>query len=206
MQCFFMNNYHSLFKYLILLCCLSGCHDTSDENSLPNYWDTKDSISVQATDTSQGNLEHIHSTNEIHESLQTNSIISLENWRIEDFIINKKDQNSSSIKRTMEAIRDEWESAPNPIIARFRGCDFGDYFHLNFEDAQGNIFDFGFGDNAFGQIELYNTENFEDNPNYLNKKFEIYWSWKITTFPCCDGEFDQVEAYIPSITNLVLTH
>lgn len=192
--------------YSILFCSLISCQNTSDDKSSLNDLDVHDSISVQIIDSSERNQEQINSTNDLHDSLQTNAIISVKNWRIEDFIINKKDQNSSSINRTMEAIRDEWESAPNPIIARYRGCDFGDYFHLNFEDTQGNIFDFGFGDNAFGQIELYNTENFEDNPNYLNKKFEIYWSWKITTFPCCDGEFDQVEAYIPSITNLVLTH
>lgn len=43
-----------------------------------------------------------------------------------------------------------------------------------------------------------------DNPTYLNKKFKIHWKWKITTFPCCEGEYQTVKAYQPSIIKLEL--
>lgn len=80
----------------------------------------------------------------------------------------------------------------------------GDYFHLNFEDVNGKTYDFGFGDNNLGEFVLCNEPQFETNHKYLNRTFRIYWNWKITKFPCCDGDYEIVEAYIPSITKLEL--
>lgn len=93
----------------------------------------------------------------------------------------------------------------NPIIASYQGNSISDYFHLNFKDEHNQIYDFGFGNNNFGDYKLFDKSNdYKDNPKCLNKKFEIYWEWKVTTFPCCSGAYESVEAYLPSIVTLKL--
>ena len=83
------------------------------------------------------------------------------------------------------------------------GCDVFDYFHLNFQDDKGTEYDFGFGNNQLGDYTLCN-EDITDNKKYLGKTFLLYWNWEISRFPCCEGEYNTVEAYLPSITKLEL--
>ena len=90
-------------------------------------------------------------------------------------------------------------------VSSYEGNYFGDYHHIEFEDANGKRYDFGFGNNNFGDILLYfDDEQMNDNPKYLGKSFKIFWEWKISSFPCCSGEYESVEAYLPSITKLKL--
>ena len=131
-------------------------------------------------------------------------LISVQDWKIDDFIIQAKYKKSESVRRLIEHEKEEWKNVKSPIIANFQRSDFGDYFHLIFKDANGIEYDFGFGMNNFGEYKLYDEPYYNDNPKFLGKTFKVYWNWKITTFPCCDGEYDPVEAYLPSITNLEL--
>lgn len=131
-------------------------------------------------------------------------LISVQDWKIEDFIIDKKDKNNKSLISNLEYDKEEWKNVKNPIIATYQGCDFGDYFHITFQDADGINYDFGFGNNHFGEYILYDKTQYVDNPKYLGKKFKVYWNWKISNFPCCDGEHESVKAYHPSITKLEL--
>jgi len=99
-----------------------------------------------------------------------------------------------------------WKNVANPLIAVYKGNDFGDYHHIEFEDSNRKSYDFGFGNNDFGDIWLYsNDEQMNDNPQYLDKSFKMFWEWKISSFPCCSGEYEIVEAYIPSIIELIET-
>ncbi|MCB9223622.1 MAG: hypothetical protein H6582_05530 [Crocinitomicaceae bacterium] len=97
-----------------------------------------------------------------------------------------------------------WKDYPNTINVRYVGNEFGDYFHLMFEDSLKEVYDFGFGDNDFSGLELYDEDTFEDNPKYLNKWFELSWEFKISAYPCCDGEYNSTIGLQPSITDLKL--
>jgi hypothetical protein len=135
---------------------------------------------------------------------KTEELISVSNWKIDDFIVKKKDRSSAGVRAQIEYTKEQWENVKNPFVATYQGCDFGDYFHLTFQDTEGNYYDFGFGDNNYEPYQLFDDTDYADNPNYLNKTFKIYWNWKITTFPCCEGEYNSVESYQPSITKLEL--
>lgn len=129
---------------------------------------------------------------------------SIKNWSTVDFIISEKYKSSTSLRNLIEYTREEWKNVPSPFKAVYTGCYIGDYFHLNLEDARGKSYDFGFGNNNYGDILLFDTIAYDSNRKYLRKSFLIHWSWKISKFPCCDGEYDNVEAYYPSITKLEL--
>ena len=91
----------------------------------------------------------------------------------------------------------------NPFVSTYLGNDFGDYHHIEFKDDKGKKYDFGSGNNNYGEIELFDKE-LDDNPKYIGKSFKIYWDWEISSFPCCSGEYDLVEAYLPSIKKIEL--
>lgn len=104
---------------------------------------------------------------------------------------------------------EQWRKVKNPLVATYTGNFIGDYFHLGFTDANGNMYDFGNGNNSFhGKNEeeyyqLYDTEkDFTDHLAFLNKEFTIHWEWKLSKFPCCEGEYDIVEEKRPSIVRL----
>ena len=99
----------------------------------------------------------------------------------------------------------EWADVPNPFIAVYKGNSFGDYHHIEFEGENGEYYDFGDGNNSYGDCELFfDDDQFTDNPKYLNKTMVVYWEWKTSTFPCCEGDYTLTTAKIPSIVNLEL--
>lgn len=106
-----------------------------------------------------------------------------------------------ALERHLAALEEEWSTVPNPVQATYRGAEFGDYFHLSFETADGKWLDFGDGDNTIGGIELYN-QDFESNPALEGKQFKITWEWKESSFNCCEGTMDAVKAKTPSITSI----
>ncbi len=110
-----------------------------------------------------------------------------------------------SLQNYVDYLKVEWGDVASPFQAKYVGNVFGDYFHLMFEDTLGNMYDFGDGFNDFGKYDLIlNDEQLTDNPKYLNQTFLIYWDWRKSTFPCCDGNMEVKRTEIPSILKLAL--
>lgn len=124
--------------------------------------------------------------------------------KAEDLLIECSPEIKESVLAYLEYTIEEWSATPKTISAVYKGNDFGDYFHLTFEDMKGKDYDFGFSENNFGKYSLYSGEQYEDNLDYLNKNFEVTWDWKKATFPCCEGSYNEASAYLPTITNLKL--
>lgn len=185
----------AIFLFSILVAC-SG-------NDAPAH--QRDTLQPHVTDSSRSLVDTV--SNEAMDSVQlldTTLHDSIKKWSTTDFIISKKHKSSTPLRNLIEHTREEWKNVPNPFTAVYRGCDLVDYFHLNFEDTLGKSHDFGFGENNLGSFKLFNGDNFRDNPKYLNKTFIVYWDWKPSKFPCCDGDYENVEAYYPSIIKLEL--
>lgn len=127
------------------------------------------------------------------------------NWKVDSLIIECPEGYREALIQDLQYTQDHWRGTENPMTATFTGVDFGDYFHIDFEDSTGKSFDFGFGNNDFGKYELIDdTDQMIENKEYFNKQFKIYWEWKISEFPCCSGEYELVKAYQPSIVGLEL--
>ena len=137
-----------------------------------------------------------------HPAVQTPAGLTAES-SIEGFILKCSKEVKEELTAELSYQRSEWAKIPNPIIATYTGVEIGDYFHLSFEDADQKGYDFGFGNNDYGAYELI-TQQDESNPAFLNKTFKVFWEWKLSTFPCCSGGFEMVEAYQPSIVKLEL--
>ena len=143
-------------------------------------------------------------------------VFSFENNRIEnngpnrineliDIDTNLTKTNKSEYRNIMVNDIELWKNLANPLIVKYTGSEFGDYFHIYFEDTNGMEYDFGFGNNNYGNYKLYeNPGPLLDNPIYLNKSFKLYWKWKLSTFPCCDGEYNPTKGLQPSIIKLEL--
>ncbi len=110
-------------------------------------------------------------------------------------------KHSPGVQVHLDQLKEEWSAVPNPLVAKFAGSEFGDYFHLTFEDAQGRMYDFGDGKNNLGQMVLYDAD-FISNPAHVGKEFRISWDWKKSSFYCCEGEMNTVEAQVPSIVGI----
>ncbi|AUP79466.1 SH3 domain-containing protein [Flavivirga eckloniae] len=123
-------------------------------------------------------------------------------WSINDFIVEYPKNYETEVKSNIEYERGQWKGVPNPFIATYRGNYIGDYHHIDFEDSDGRIYDFGFGQNDFGSISLFDKKELNDSPEYLGKSFKIFWEWKMSSFPCCSGDYETVKAYLPSIVKL----
>ncbi|MBK7573623.1 MAG: hypothetical protein IPI10_19255 [Bacteroidetes bacterium] len=184
------------FVCFFFISCQSSPNSSSNSDSTSLHNDSAlsvtDSVSDKQSDTT---------TTSVPDSF---ALLSVTNWTIDDFITDKKYRSYEALRNTTAYNKEEWKDVKSPIVATYKGCDVGDYFHLNFEDVNGKTYDFGFGDNNLGEFVLCNEPQFETNHKYLNRTFRIYWNWKITKFPCCDGDYEIVEAYIPSITKLEL--
>ncbi|MBL7747600.1 MAG: hypothetical protein JNM19_09260 [Chitinophagaceae bacterium] len=109
------------------------------------------------------------------------------------------------MRRHIEWLREEWQNVPNPMTAIYQGNDFGDYQHILFKAENGVEYDFGQANNRYGPYKLYEPSGqYEDNPEFLGKKFKVYWDWVVSDFFCCEGEYGKARAYLPSITKLEL--
>lgn len=185
----------TIFPLTLLIAC-SG-NDTSvheDDKLQSRLTDSIISPGVTVADTGLDSVQNADSV----------FIQSIKNWSTADFIISEKYKSFASLRNLIEHTREEWKNVQSPFKAVYTGCNIGDYFHLSFEDTQGKSYDFGFGNNNYGDILLFDTVAYESNRKYVGRSFRIHWTWKISKFPCCDGEYDNVEAYYPSITKLEL--
>lgn len=209
----------ALFFQLLIAILICSCNNSSTENN-------DHSFQIETSDTSvinNPNGDSINDFQKIHNVAKENndSIItpmhsikvndkvlkrnSIDNWSIDDFIIKCPESYKGELKSDIEYVKEQWKNVETPIIVFYRGNDFGDYFHLNFEDENGKKYDFGFGNNSYGEYVLFeNSGHYEDVAKYLDKKFKVHWDWRASSFPCCSGEYEVVEAYLPSITKLEL--
>lgn len=183
----------SLLFMIAFACCSCGDSSTGDDtNADPSPDSVVNNVSIDTTHQSDT-------------AVNTDSVglRAVGDWKTADFIVTEKYKSSESVKRTIEWEVEEWKNVKSPLVAVYKGCDMGDYFHLNFEDSNGKSYDFGFGNNQFGEYTLCDKD-INDNPKYTGKQFLVYWNWEISSFPCCNGDYDLVEAYLPSITKLEL--
>lgn len=122
-----------------------------------------------------------------------------------DYIISCPSVYETELIQYVDALREEWREVPNPLFVRYRGYEIGDYHHILFEDDNGNNYDFGPGNNDFGELQsLFEDYNFVYNPEDEDPLYRLFWRWKVSTFPCCSGEYELVEAYIPSVIQIEL--
>lgn len=199
---------NTINPFLFAAVLFISCNNASKESNTK-----QDSIKKANGDTNKTVADTVNAPQSLTEEkkdilpaskAKNKEVQSVKEWKTDDFIVKEKDRSSEALRRTIEYEREQWKAVTNPFVATYRGCDIGDYFHLNFEDRTGKNYDFGFGSNNYGDYMLFTPLNYMDNPEYLGKSFRIYWSWKVSTFPCCDGEYDMVEAWLPSITRLEL--
>jgi hypothetical protein len=135
----------------------------------------------------------------------TPSFLNGNKLKTDDYIKHYPANQTAALRRQMEWLRKKWKNVPNPIAATYQGNDFGDYHHILFKAAHGVIYDFGQAKNSYGQYELHELSGqYNDNPEFLGKKFKVYWDWKLAEFLCCNGAYGKAKAYLPAITKLEL--
>ena len=112
-------------------------------------------------------------------------------------------KNDPRTKAYVDDLKETWKDYPSEFTATFTRAEFGDYFHLVFEDNKGNQLDFGNANNYFSEYNLILESNYA-NSNYLNKKFKLKWDWLPSNFNCCEGNMDEMVANVPTIMSLEL--
>ncbi len=133
-------------------------------------------------------------------SKKTNRVHS---WDINQFIVECSQGYRNELIQDVQYIKSQWEHTKNPLVVSYQGSDIGDYLHIIFQDSKGNHYDFGSGNNNYSDVKLFkDTLDYIDNPTSINKRFKIYWDWKVSSFPCCSGAYEMVKAYQPSIIKI----
>lgn len=153
------------------------------------------------------------------EAIDDHPVFRFENNRIENNGPNRKAEGNSPEDYLFQCppdIREElladlthqidnWKSVPKELVATYLGTEIGDYFHVLFQDESGKEYDFGSGNNNFGEFELFlDGMDYEANSSLKGKQFRIFWDWEVAEFPCCSGEYEFVQAYQPSVIRLEL--
>ena len=87
------------------------------------------------------------------------------------------------------------------IIATYLGASFNDYYYFPFKAQDGTYFDFAYGKNILGDIQ-FDHYDAEMKSELIGKKFIINWTWKSSSYPCCEGQMNNTEDYIASILNI----
>ncbi|WP_124980492.1 hypothetical protein [Nonlabens xiamenensis] len=188
-------------SYLLIIFIVISCGDSKTDN------DKEQALTSYEIDKNQED-----STLEVadHDSIYRNSEADFQshvNSKVNiDSLITKYPPNQySELRSHMEWLVEEWKNVPNPMTARYEGNDFGDYHHVYFKASNGINYDFGQANNNYGQFELHELSgHFIDNPAFLEQEFKVFWDWKLSKFLCCEGEYGEAEAYLPTITNLEL--
>ena len=87
------------------------------------------------------------------------------------------------------------------IIATYLGASFNDYYYFPFKAQDSTYFDFAYGKNYLGDIP-FDDYDAEMKSELIGKKFIINWTWKSSSYPCCEGQMNNTEDYIASILNI----
>ena len=106
------------------------------------------------------------------------------------------------VKNITSELKENMKNVSNPIIATYLGSEIGDYFYFPFTGVDGKYFDFGNGNNNYGDIP-FGENDLEMNSELIGKKFTIYWGWNLAEFYCCEGRMDIYKADFPSILSIV---
>ena len=105
-----------------------------------------------------------------------------------------------NVKEIIMAEKLNMKGVSNPIVAIYKGSEFGDFFYFFFTYHQKTL-DFGSGKNNLGNIPFteYDTEI---KSELIGKKFIIHWEWTSTAFNCCEGGMDLYQGDFPSIVSI----
>lgn len=198
-----MNKFLNLISLVIFFLFIS-CENNNGKAKNNITSDSLPSKVVEIKDSAKSNF-----TNDALEAVKSNldsgSLLITKDLKIDDFILQYPGSYKEGLRSQIEWLIKEWKNVPNPIIATYKGNEFGDYHHINFKNANGKTYDFGQAKNNFGEFTLYDdSEQYVDNPKFLGKKFNVYWNWKIAEFLCCEGEYGKAKAYLPTIVKLEL--
>lgn len=87
------------------------------------------------------------------------------------------------------------------IIATYLGASLNDYYYFPFKAEDGIYFDFAYGKNYLGDIP-FDHYDAEMKSELIGKKFIINWTWKPSSYPCCEGQMNNTEDYIASILSI----
>ena len=190
--------------WLVVLNSTSSCQDTQSTKKervkvaapIALHPTLKDSV-PQKVEQKSSDTARIQKAN--------TAFVSNKNLKVEAYIKHYPSNQKKELIAYISYMRKEWQNVPNPFIASYQGNEFGDYFHVIFEDQHKKVYDFGQAKNNFGRYDLFdNSGQYEDNPDYLGKKFKVYWNWKLADFSCCDGAYGEAKAYLPTVTKLEL--
>ncbi len=198
-----MNKYSFIFLPTIFFLIISCENNNQSKND-----HTNDLITAEVRSTREDSALLKFPGNQsdtIPANRDTPSIVKGSHLKTADYIVPYSANQKAAVRSHIAWLRKQWQKVPNPISATYQGNDFGDYQHILFKDANKVVYDFGQAKNNYGQYKLHKLSGqYEDNPEFLGKKFNVYWEWKLTEFLCCDGEYDKARAYVPSITKLEL--
>ena len=107
----------------------------------------------------------------------------------------------AEVKNIISEIQENMKNVENPLVATYLGSEIGDYFYFNFAGTDGKFFDFGNGNNNYGDIP-FGENDLEINSKLIGKKFIIYWGWSKAEFYCCEGRMDTYISDFPCILNI----
>lgn len=191
-------------------CGLAGLHDNggNSEILIKNNYIHNNSVAAYTDDLGTIWLEEIdnHPVFRFENNRMENNgpDRKRESDGVEDYIISCPLAYMDELIQQIQYEIDEWKDVPNPLVAKYVGSEIGDYYHILFEDAKGKSYDFGFGNNDFSAYPTLEHVESSEDLEFVGKEFNIFWDWKVSSFPCCSGEYEIVEAYIPTITGLEL--
>jgi hypothetical protein len=189
-----MSKYNLLFLLVIFFFIIS-CENNKKKKNDISYDSAAAGLSSKREDSATWKFS-AKKSDAVIAKRNTQSVLNGSNLKTSDYIKQYPAKQTAELRRHMERLRKVWQNVPNPITATYQGNDFGDYHHILFKAANGVAYDFGQANNSYGQ--------YDDNPELVGKKFTIFWDWKLSEFLCCDGEYNEVKAYLPSITKLEL--
>lgn len=86
-------------------------------------------------------------------------------------------------------------------MATYLGASLNDYYYFPFKGEDGTYFDFAYGKNYLGDIP-FDHYDAEMKSELIGKKFIINWTWKSSSYPCCEGQMNNTEDYIASILSI----
>jgi len=182
-------------KICLIATFFVSCNTANDKKSEP----------TETVSEEHKNVEELPLENEVEVAAEKEQSLrsAIDTLTLDELIIGCPENYLDELKQDIIYQKEEWKGVSNPLEVVYKGNDIGDYQHILFEDTNGKSYDFGFGANDWGGIELFDSE-YNDDPHYLGKSFRVFWEWKIASFPCCSGEYEMVKAYLPSIVKIEL--
>ena len=102
---------------------------------------------------------------------------------------------------SVQEIKYKNKEAIYTIIATYLGSSLDDYYSFPFIADDRKYYDFAYGKNNLGDIPFDHYDK-EMKSELIGKKFIINWSWKASSYPCCEGQMNNNEDDIASILSI----